>query len=429
MRLIGSITVVLPAIYLFIGYTNGISVHEDENETPTTQIAVLTTAINPSDKLSNITSRNMHTQNSTSHGHSIIKSSTLMRNSTKIRDVANMRNITAANPWPNISTVNETNNIGIDGQHHLLSNIDSKNWQTPTMKYETSNIFIPSPELIVDTSQSSESTENNHRYVVPFPLYNNKNSNHSKSRSNLPTNVSQDSANNYAKFTIDGVAQNTLSTIPADGGSGSVLNENDKLPWPYENAAREFKWKTIKPTKPVTVLFKRNYVNLNHTDDKNVKVLPRNTVNTETTQSSTSILSTNTYPSLATATLPAYHPYTFENIHTSLPSSEFPTYQPEIHENHDALTQPIEQQNETNKFDENYDAKDNIVPVQRINKEILWHTALKWMATAIPIGLVISALVPNVVVVNTNSTSPYSTTIYPTPYHLKTTPKTTIYSA
>lgn len=194
-----------------------------------------------------------------------------------------------------------------------------------------------------------------------FPSYNNN----SKSRSNLPTNISEDNANNYVKFGIDGVA------IQAVDGN-SVLNENDKLPWPipYENAAKEFKWKTIKPTKPATIAFKRNYVNLNHTDNKNVKVLPRNT---ETTQSSTSIISTNAYPSLTTATLPAYHPYTFENIHTwrnfypSIPTSEFSTYQP--NDQNDAFTQQIEQQNETTKLDEYNDAKDHTIPVQRINKE------------------------------------------------------------
>lgn len=50
-------------------------------------------------------------------------------------------------------------------------NISPSNWQAPNIKPETTNKFIPSPELIVDSSQSSESNEkfviNNQRYVVP----------------------------------------------------------------------------------------------------------------------------------------------------------------------------------------------------------------------------------------------------------------------
>lgn len=85
-------------------------------------------------------------------------------------------NITATNPWPpdhntsnNQSTTSGTNTI--KRQHHA-SNVNTKNvGQTSTMKYETTKTFIPSPELIVDSSQSSESTENvvinNHRFVYP----------------------------------------------------------------------------------------------------------------------------------------------------------------------------------------------------------------------------------------------------------------------
>lgn len=45
------------------------------------------------------------------------------------------------------------------------------NWQSSKIKQETTKNFIPSPELIVDSSQSSESNENfvinNHRYKAP----------------------------------------------------------------------------------------------------------------------------------------------------------------------------------------------------------------------------------------------------------------------
>lgn len=177
-----------------------------------------------------------------------------------------------------------------------------------------------------------------------------------KSRDILTTNVSQQQhdAQDYG-------AKYLLSTIPPDViRHSSILTENDKLPWPipYENAERESKWKTIRPTP--NVYYKRNYVSLNHTLDNSAKV--------EVT-SSGSVASTNSYASLTTA-IPSYHPYTFESNHfvppTFYPSVhpvEFPTYQPDS----DIYAQPIDSNNETKL--EYINAKDSQIPVQRINKE------------------------------------------------------------
>lgn len=189
-----------------------------------------------------------------------------------------------------------------------------------------------------------------------IPIYN------ENSHQNLATNISHEpyDVKDYVKFN-DGIQQYSLSTTPANvvHRGSSVLTENDKLPWPipYENAEREFKWRTIRPT----VSHKRNYISLNHTIDKNLKILSHEF---ETT-SSTSVLPTNTFPSLTT---PLYHPYVFESIHTppnvypSVQPAEFPTYSPD-----ETLAQPIDLHKDT-KF-EYINAKDSFVPVQRINKE------------------------------------------------------------
>ncbi|XP_055323800.1 uncharacterized protein LOC129578754 isoform X2 [Sitodiplosis mosellana] len=414
--MIGSIIVVLQVIYLFIG-TNAIRVHEEENETPTTQMALLTTAINSPDKISNNTSKSTSTQNSTSHGHghSTTQATIAMRNTTTHDELNG--NVGVTNAW--LFGLNDGINTNLSTPRQQ-QNIGPPNWQPPKHKHETTKNFIPSPELIVESSQSSESNENfvinNHRYVAPFPIFKSSD----KSHSNLATNISHEpyDAKDYVKFN-DGIEQyssSLSSTTPADvvHRGGSVLTENDKLPWPipYENAEREFKWRTIRPS----ISHKRNYVNLNNTVDKNLKIL---SYETEATSSS-STFSANTFPSLTT---PVYHPYVFENIHTpahlysSVQPSEFPTYSPD-----EAFAQPIDMHNDTKL--EYINAKDSLAPVQRINKDVLWHTALKWLATAIPIGLVISAFAPNVVLVNANSTSPYSPTFFPKPpFYLTVTPK------
>lgn len=172
------------------------------------------------------------------------------------------------------------------------------------------------------------------------------------------------------KYNDDGIQQYSSPTTPADDGlhrGGSTLTENDKLPWPipYENAEREFKWRTMQPN---VISHKRNYVSLNHTVDKNLKILSHDM---ETT-SSASVAPTNTFPSLTT---PVYHPYVFENIHSppnfypqpphlypTVQPSEFPTLSPD-----DAYAQPIDLHNDTKL--EYINAKDGLVPVQRINKE------------------------------------------------------------
>lgn len=73
----------LPVIYLFIGYTNCIRVHEDENEMATTQMTLVTAAINSSDMQTTNTSRTLNTQNSTTiRGHFTTQATIIMRNMT-----------------------------------------------------------------------------------------------------------------------------------------------------------------------------------------------------------------------------------------------------------------------------------------------------------------------------------------------------------
>lgn len=164
-------------------------------------------------------------------------------------------------------------------------------------------------------------------------------------------------------------AQDYGAQRPADvAHHNSILTENDKLPWPipYENAERDSKWKTIRP-KP-NVYYKRNYVSLNHTVDINAKILPHDIEST----ASVSIAPTNSYPVFTTA-IPSYHPYAFESIHSSPPvfypsvqPVEFPTY-PTYQPDSDIYAQPIDTNNETKL--EYINAKDSLIPVQRINKE------------------------------------------------------------
>lgn len=181
-----------------------------------------------------------------------------------------------------------------------------------------------------------------------------------KSHSKLAANESHEpyTADDYVKFN-DGIQQYSMSKTPTDvvHRGGSVLT--GPLPWPipYENAEREFKWRTMHPS----VSYKRNYISLNHTVDKNRKVLSHET---ETTSSSSTVPE-NTFPSLTT---PVYHPYVFESIpasphlYSSVQPPEYPTYSPD-----DAFAQPIDTHNDTRL--EYINAKDSLAPVQRINKE------------------------------------------------------------
>lgn len=73
---------VLRIIYLFIGYSNGIRVHEDDNEMPTTQMALFSTTIHSSDKLSNNKTQSLNTENSTVHGHSTTQSTNMTKDLT-----------------------------------------------------------------------------------------------------------------------------------------------------------------------------------------------------------------------------------------------------------------------------------------------------------------------------------------------------------
>lgn len=194
-----------------------------------------------------------------------------------------------------------------------------------------------------------------------FPIYN------EKSHNNLAPNISQEGydSKDFVKFNQDdNIQQYSLTTTPADviHRDGLSLTENDKLPWPiaYENAEREFKWRTIRPT----VSHKRNYVSLNHTDEKNLKILSQET---ETT-SIGAVLPLNTFPSLTT---PVYHPYVFESIHAAPPNlypsmqpPELPTFSPDV----DAFAQPIDSHDNDTKL-EYINSKDSVIPVQRINKQ------------------------------------------------------------
>lgn len=144
---------------------------------------------------------------------------------------------------------------------------------------------------------------------------------------------------------------------------GSVLTENDKLPWPttYENVERELKWKLIKPS----TLHSRNFVATNLTHDSNSRTLSQQTI--ETT-SSVSVLSTNAIPTLTTANLSPYQPYVFESKPLPLnffPSAKIPEFSTNLPD--DPFAQPIDTQNLTTS-DLDFD-KENLTPVQRLNKE------------------------------------------------------------
>lgn len=73
------------------------------------------------------------------------------------------------NAW--LFGLNDGTNINLSTSRHQQQNTNPPNWQAPKVKHETTKKFIPSPELIVDSSQSSESNEkfviNNQRYSVP----------------------------------------------------------------------------------------------------------------------------------------------------------------------------------------------------------------------------------------------------------------------
>lgn len=187
------------------------------------------------------------------------------------------------------------------------------------------------------------------------------------------TNSSQEHNNNnnvnknYLKFN-DGLPY-VLSTTAANVAPqhGSVLTENDKLPWPtpYENVERELKWKIIKSP----VLHPRNFVSSNYTHDSNSRTLSQQSI--ETT-SSVSVLPTNTYTTLTNA-IPStpYQPYVFESILT--PPIFFPTVKiPEFSTNlpDDAFAQPIDN-NAPNitSSDLNYGKDSQTIHVQRLNKE------------------------------------------------------------
>lgn len=147
-------------------------------------------------------------------------------------------------------------------------------------------------------------------------------------------------------------------------GDGSVLTENDKLPWPipYENAEKEFKWKTIQPE---TKSHQR-------TSDKLKQIVDLNANNWELASETTSFvptISTNIQPLFTTA-LPSYHPYEFESIHAW--SNIQPNADEHISENltlqhDDFYARPIERQNETQT--EFTNADHSTIPVERINKE------------------------------------------------------------
>lgn len=63
---------------------------------------------------------------------------------------------------------NKTKSTPSPQQFQQITRFDKQ--QLPKIKYETSKKFIPSPELIVDESQSS-SSESNEKYIIKSHHY------------------------------------------------------------------------------------------------------------------------------------------------------------------------------------------------------------------------------------------------------------------
>lgn len=85
----------------------------------------------------------------------------------------------------------------------------------------------------------------------------------------------------------------------------TAINENEKLPWPYqyENAEQEFKWKTVKPTLPYNIYHVRTQA-------------PYHTINLNPTIKSIPFSPIISYSADSTLTSPTsiHHPYAFENV-------------------------------------------------------------------------------------------------------------------
>lgn len=145
----------------------------------------------------------------------------------------------------------------------------------------------------------------------------------------------------------------------------NLLTENDKLPWPipYENAEKEFKWKTIKSEI-------KHYQRTPNQLHPTVKLNGKYFDSVGETTSTTSLISTNNPQSIFTSPLPPYHPYEFENVHlwSNNPAAvDEHTLHNLTLPHEDIFVQSIERLNESTPEYTRF--QENSVPVERINKE------------------------------------------------------------
>lgn len=267
----------------------------------------------------------------------------------------------------NSTTANVTKKV--ISRSHTSTNPPTVLRNTHKNKDDSIKKFIPSPELIVDASQSSESSEkfiikNHHQFIPVSHLFfcnlffnnlfisnvwssptddyalnriyywhifiifiicmsfgynsiirfrvsvfgatvtfwtlitNGQHSNyfHDNSRSIIATNHSHEQ-----DYAIYGVSTTTAEPYAAVHYE-TAINENEKLPWPYQYE-NEFKWKTVKPTLPFNIYHVRtkspyHTIQLNPT----IKSIPFSPI------ISHSVDSTITSPTSI------HHPYVFENV-------------------------------------------------------------------------------------------------------------------
>lgn len=150
------------------------------------------------------------------------------------------------------------------------------------------------------------------------------------SRSIIATNHSHEHQQQQQyDYAIYGVSTTTAEPYAAIHYENAI-DENEKLPWPYqyENAEREFKWKTVKPTLPYNIYHVRTKA-------------PYRTIKLNPTIKPIPFSPTISYSADSTLTAPTsiHHPYVFENgapvlnvnqanPTTTYGSDNLPTYQP-----------------------------------------------------------------------------------------------------
>lgn len=316
---------------------------------------------------------------------------------------------------------------------------------------ETKN-FVPSPELSEDFSHTSITHDT---YPVSMAaiyfirgilyLYNEYklvrilNTEHWTTKG---SDLSENNPSNFVPSTNPLIITQTYA--PAIAGVRqkyhSHIGRLPMWPYPYENIDSKFKWKILSPEQ-------------SHKDDGKI-LFPTE----ETTVSGKSTIYSE-YPSKTTSSAPnslhqpfAYDapissfsplptPFSYTTTRKSQTSdieptrdNRLPPWMEMLHiknNEYDAFKAPIEYyakaiQNQPNHalinhqphygfthIDKKYYRASNIYNNPSIifhilidSHSVLWHSVFKFLATAVPIGLVISALSPNVVTVNADS-SPY----------------------